>query len=97
MSNQLLLTACIAEIGTLRYTPAGCPALELTLEHESEATEAGSNRQVKLALKAIALGPLAETLGAQTLGSQSQFSGFLGNRRNSKAIVFHIQEFRPVN
>ncbi len=94
MSNRLVLSACIAEASPLRYTPAGLPALDLRLEHESELTEAGSQRQVKAALKAVAFGPMAETLARQPVGSQWRFTGFLANPRNGKHPVLHIQEFQ---
>jgi primosomal replication protein N len=55
IANQLVLTASIAEIEALRYTPAGLPALNMRLEHESEVQEAGQTRQVKAAVKAVAL------------------------------------------
>jgi primosomal replication protein N len=35
-ANQLLLTAVVAELGALRFTPAGLPAIDLRLEHESK-------------------------------------------------------------
>ncbi|MBX3654639.1 MAG: primosomal replication protein N [Ramlibacter sp.] len=91
--NQLVLNACIAEAQALRYTPAGTPALDLRLEHESEAIEAGQPRQVKAAIRAVALGALAETLGKRPIGSSGRFSGFLATPRNGKSVVFHIQEF----
>ena len=94
--NQLVLTACIAEVKPLRYTPAGLPALDLRLEHESTVTEAGQERQVKVAVKAGALGTMAEKLGTQPIGSCWQFTGFLGTPRNGKSIVFHVQEFQPI-
>jgi primosomal replication protein N len=92
--NQLVLSACIAEAGSLRYTPAGLPALDFRLEHESELTEAGQVRQVKVAVKAVAFGSVAETLGRQALGSSWKFSGFLATPRNGKHPVFHIQSFQ---
>jgi len=58
--NQVVLTACIAEASALRYTPAGLPALDFRLEHESELTEAGQQRTVKVAVKAVAFGSVAE-------------------------------------
>ena len=91
--NQLVLSACIAEANALRYTPAGIPALDLRLEHESEAIEAGQPRQVKVAVKAVALGAMAETLGKRPIGSSGRFSGFLATPRNGKYAVFHIQAF----
>jgi len=92
-ANFLDLGACIAELDALRYTPAGLPALNLKLEHESETQEAGQTRQIKVAVKAVAFGALAERLVKQPIGSVWRFSGFLGNTRHGKSIVFHIQEF----
>jgi primosomal replication protein N len=92
--NQLVLSARIAEAGALRYTPAGLPALDFRLEHESEVTEAGQPRQVAMAIRAVAFGSLAETLGKQAIGSSWNFTGFLATPRNGKHPVFHVQEFQ---
>jgi primosomal replication protein N len=91
--NQLVLSARIAQAGALRYTPAGLPALNFDLEHESEVIEAGQARQVKAAVKAVAFGSLAETLGKQAIGSSWKFTGFLATPRNGKHPVLHIQSF----
>ena len=91
--NQVVLSARIAEASVLRYTPAGLPALDFRLEHESELTEAGQQRQVKLAVKAVAFGSVAETLGKQAIGSNWNFTGFLATPRNGKHPVLHIQSF----
>ena len=77
----------------MRFTPAGIPALNLRLEHESETQEAGQPRQIKVVVKAVAFGALAERLVKQPIGSVWRFRGFLGNVRNGKSIVLHIQEF----
>jgi len=92
--NQLVLTACIAETSALRYTPAGLPALDFRLEHESEVTEAGQPRQVKVAIRAVAFGSSAETLGKQAIGTHWKFTGFLATPRNGKHAVLHVQEFQ---
>jgi len=92
--NQLVLTACVAEIGALRFTPAGLPALDLRLEHESTISEAGQPRQVKAALKAVAFGAVAERLAKQALGSLWRFQGFLATPGNGKHPVLHIQDFQ---
>jgi primosomal replication protein N len=91
--NQLVLSARIVQAGVLRYTPAGLPALDFSLEHESELSEAGQARQVKVAVKAVAFGAVAETLGRQPIGSSWIFTGFLATPRNGKHPVFHIQSF----
>jgi primosomal replication protein N len=80
VSNHCTLTACIAEAQPLRYTPAGLPALDLRLEHESLQREAGSERQVKASVKAI--------------GSSWTFQGFLAMGRGGKGLVFHIQDIQ---
>ena len=92
--NQLVLTACVAELGALRFTPAGLPAIDLRLEHESMMTEAAQPRQVKAALKAVAFGAVAERLARQALGSLWRFQGFLATPRNGKHPVLHIQDFQ---
>ena len=93
-ANSLVLTACVAELGTLRFTPAGLPAIDLRLEHESTVTEAAQPRQVKAALKAVAFGAIAERLARQSLGSLWRFQGFLATPGTAKHPVLHIQDFQ---
>jgi primosomal replication protein N len=92
--NQTILSARIAETAALRYTPAGLPALDLRLEHESETLEAGQKRQVKVEIKAVAFGTDAETLSRQAVGSGFRFTGFLAAPRHGKHPVLHIQSFQ---
>ena len=94
MENHVVLTACIAEVEPLRYTPAGLPALDLRLEHESQQQEAGTQRKVTAAVKAVAFGALAERLARQAPGSSWKFQGFLATPRNSKTVVMHIQDIQ---
>jgi len=94
--NQVLLSARIAETSALRYTPAGLPALDFRLEHESEVLEAGQARQVKAAIRALAIGSVAESIVRQAVGSAWAFKGFLATPRNGKHPVLHIQSFEPV-
>jgi primosomal replication protein N len=94
--NQVALSARIAEASALRYTPAGLPALDLRLEHESEVLEAGQARQVKAAIRAVAFGSVAESIVRQPIGSPWAFTGFLATPRNGKYPVLHIQSFEPI-
>ena len=94
MNNHWVLTACIAEVQPLRYTPAGLPALDIRLEHESLQREAGADRQVKASVKALAFGALAERLARHALGSVWRFQGFLATGRSGKGLVFHIQDIQ---
>ena len=58
--------------------------------------EAGVARQVKLTVRAVAFGVLAEQTGQLTLGKAFRFTGFLINARASKGVVFHIQALQPI-
>nr|WP_236600079.1 primosomal replication protein N [Ramlibacter alkalitolerans] len=89
------MSARIAEAKALRYTPAGLPALDLLLEHASEALEAGATRQVKVQIRAVAFGTDAETLARQAIGSGFRFTGFLAALRGGRHPVLHIQSFQP--
>ena len=88
-----MISACIVEREGMRHTPAGVPALNLRLEHASEIEEAGQIRQVKARIKAVAFGAMAETLARKELGSHWKFSGFLASPRDTKTVVFHVQQF----
>ena len=92
--NHLSLSAVVAQVDQLRYTPAGIPALNLVLEHHSEVLEMGLTRQADLILKAVAFGAHAETLSRQALNTAYEFDGFLTIARNHKGVVFHIQAFK---
>ena len=94
--NQVALSARIVEASALRYTPAGLPALDFRLEHESEVLEAGQARQVKAAVRAVAFGSVAEGIVGQPIGSRWTFTGFLATPRNGRHPVLHIQSFEPV-
>jgi len=96
VDNHLTLYAHLAEAQPLRYTPAGLPALDMWLEHASRQSDSGQEREVKLRLKAIAFGALAERIGRQNLGSPWRFSGFLATGRGGKSVVFHIQDMQTL-
>ena len=81
----------------MRHTPAGLPALDMRLEHGSDVQEAGQTRQAKANLKAVALGSVAERLVQQALGQEFRFTGFISSPRNSKHIIFHIQDFQHIS
>ncbi|MEZ5643928.1 MAG: primosomal replication protein N [Burkholderiaceae bacterium] len=91
--NQIELSAQVVQVQDLRYTPAGIPAVNLVLEHESRIFELDTPREVKLQLKAVAFGVLAESLSRTGLAADGSFQGFLANSRNGKGVVFHIQHF----
>ena len=90
------MTARIAQLSELRYTPAGVPALNLVLEHEGEQIEAGSSRQVSLSIKAVAFGTLAEQAVRLDLSTNLRLKGFLASARTGKSVIFHIQELNTL-
>ena len=93
--NRLVLSAQLVERGVVRYTPAGLPAIDCKLQHGSTVTEDGQLRQVSVEIKALAIGALAQPLGALALGSTGLFGGFLGMARNGRGLLFHITELTP--
>jgi primosomal replication protein N len=89
--NRLVLAATLAERGVLRYTPAGLPALDLLLKHESEVSEDGQPRKVSMDIKAVAIGQvITRQIGTLTLGTAGSYAGFLASGRNGRGLVFHI-------
>ena len=90
--NRLVLTAQLVERGALRYTPAGLPALDLSLKHESEVTQDGQPCKVWFEIKARALGEITQRVARVEMGSTHGFAGFLGSQRNGRGVVFHVTE-----
>ncbi|WP_374661987.1 primosomal replication protein N [Inhella sp.] len=90
------LTARWIDQAALRTTPAGVPALDLTLEHQGQAMEAGHPRRVILRLHAVALGELARRLPQLGAGDLFLWTGFLAPGRNGKGVVFHLSDVEPV-
>jgi len=76
----------------MRYTPAGLPALDLRLHHESTVTEDGQPRKVSMEIKALGIGAVTTHLGTLVLGGSGTFAGFLTSLRNGRGLLFHITE-----
>ncbi|OWQ93267.1 primosomal replication protein N [Roseateles aquatilis] len=88
--NRLVLQAQILELTAIRYTPAGLPALDLVLKHESQVDEAGAHRKVALEIKAVAIGDVVRRVQALGLAGCSVFTGFLSAQKQGRGTVFHI-------
>jgi primosomal replication protein N len=96
--NQFQLTASVIERDVLRYTPAGIPVVNAVLLHESEQMEAGIKRLVGFEVTALAVGNIAERFDQLALGSVIQVTGFMARKnRNSKSLVYHINQFDMVS
>jgi primosomal replication protein N len=88
--NRLVLSATLVERAALRYTPAGLPALDLSLKHESEVSEDGQPRKVSMEMKAVAIGAVTRGLLATELGTAALYGGFITSARNGRGLLFHI-------
>lgn len=92
--NRLVLRAKLIERGATRYTPAGLPALDMVLRHQSEAREAGHPRKVSIEMRAVAIGEVASSIAAALpVGGEARFDGFVASARNGKGTVFHVTAF----
>ena len=93
--NRLVLSATLVQRAALRYTPAGLPALDVSLRHESEVSQEGQARKVSMEMKALAIGSITHTLAALALGSGGLFAGFITSTRNGRGLLFHITSVEP--
>jgi primosomal replication protein N len=92
--NAVTLDARLRSRGNLRFTPAGVPALDFALEHESIQTEAGSQRRVACEVAGVALGPVARELAGVAPGAYLRCSGFLARRyRTGVTVALHVNAF----
>ncbi|MEY3171573.1 MAG: hypothetical protein RIT47_908 [Pseudomonadota bacterium] len=73
----------------IRYTPAGIPALNLTLKHNSEQIEANLKRTINCELSAKIMG--SNALIPVKIGDRIKTKGFIGNKSaKSNQLIFHI-------
>ena len=91
--NRLLIDGQLAELDSLRYTPAGVPRVEMKIRHASTREEAGMQRQVQCEIPALALGEAAERAALLKLGQSVRAEGFLAQRSmRSTQLVMHIDK-----
>jgi len=95
--NEVVIDCRLLKRSALRYTPAGTAAVDLLIGHSSIQTEAGSRREARCEIEAVALGEMAVRLSTAKLNRPLQISGFLaqhslGNRR----LVLHVTSAGPL-
>jgi len=89
--NRLALDATLVQRDPLRYTPAGIPAIDCTLQHASMQAEAGGERKVEVELHAVAFADVALALSRRPVGSEVRCEGFLARRyRTGVTIAMHV-------
>lgn len=94
--NRLVLTARLAERGAQRFTPAGLPALDVQLAHESDLEHEGYQRKVSMQLRALAMGSMVAPVSAMALGEARVFGGFLAASRNGRGLLFHLTDLQAL-
>jgi primosomal replication protein N len=78
-----------------RYTPAGLPALDMVLKHESTAREDGQPRKVSFEMRAVAIGAVTQGLNTLPLGRKATYEGFVTAARNGRGLLFHVNALTP--
>ena len=80
--NRTVLTGKLLELATLRYTPAGIPALNFRIAHVSEQVEAATRRSVECEMPALALGQTALLLAGSQARRPTRLTGFLAAKKS---------------
>ena len=89
--NEVVIDGRLLKRSVLRYTPAGTPAVDLLIGHSSIQSEAGSRREARCEIEAIALGDMALKLGTAKLNRSLQVGGFLAQRSlGNRRLVLHV-------
>ena len=95
--NQVAIDARLIKRGALRYTPAGTPAIDLVIGHQSIQTEAGAKREARCEVETVAIGDVAVKLSREKLNQPLRFSGFLTQHSvKDRRLVLHVVHAGPV-
>ncbi len=71
--------------------------LEFRLNHRSQQSEAGTEREVQCEMAVMAMGEVARELSEMKNGQLIAVQGFLSRRnRNSDYPVLHVNKFRKI-
>ncbi|HVK54504.1 MAG TPA: primosomal replication protein N [Burkholderiales bacterium] len=90
-----MLEGVVADLGVLRYTPAGLPHMEFQLLHQSRQEEAGAERDVTVCMAAVALGKPAQVAASLKAGQTVVVKGFLSQRSlKSDYPVLHVNQIK---
>ena len=96
--NEVVIDGLLLKRGTLRHTPAGIPALNLLIGHQSIQIEAGGRREARCEVDAVAIGELAVRLSKHKLNQPLQFSGFLTRHSvKDRRLVLQVVNAESVN
>ena len=89
--NEVVIDGRLLKRGSVRYTLGGTPVVDLLIGHRSIQSEAGSPREARCEIEAMALGEVAVRLSTANLGRPLQVSGFLARRSlSNRKLVLHV-------
>lgn len=91
--NRYTVIAKLTELQSLRYTPAGVPALDMRLLHESQDL---NGHDATIELGGVAFGLQAQTLVKTPLGSNLKVDGFLRHSAKTKKIILQVEHFETL-
>jgi primosomal replication protein N len=95
--NAVALSGEIIAIDTLRFTPAGIPAVDFRIMHRSSQIEADFRRDVMCEVQGVAMAGTAQRMARLRIGQQAEFSGFLAQRSHrSTQLMLHVNEFQLI-
>ena len=95
--NEVVIDGRLLKRGTLRHTPAGIPAINLVIGHQSIQIEAGGRREARCEVEAVAIGDLAVKLSTQKLNQPLRISGFLTRLSvKDSQLVLHVVSVEPI-
>lgn len=95
--NEVVIDGRLLKRGTLRHTPAGIPAINLVIGHQSIQIEAGGRREARCEVEAVAIGDLAVKLSTQKLNQLLRISGFLTRHSvKDSQLVLHVVSVEPI-
>jgi len=96
--NQVAIDGRLLKRSALRYTPAGIPAIDMVIGHNSIQIEAGGERQTRCEIETVAIGDVAVRLRAHKLNQILRVRGFLSRRSlTNQKLVLHVVEAKSIS
>ena len=96
MRNEVVIGGRLLKRGSVRYTPGGTPVVDLMIGHRSLQHEAGSAREARCEVEAVALGDIALKLGTARVNRPLQVRGFLAQASlRNRRLVLHVVAEEP--
>jgi len=99
--NCLIIVGQVAEVNSVRTTPAGVSIGQFLLDHHSGQVEAGAPREARCQIPVVACGEaLAHTAGRLSPGDRVRARGFISRahyRESGGRLVLHATRIDVLN